>query len=55
MQDSDILAVIVKDYNYGKIFSKEFLQIGKIRENDQILDIDLNSVHQMNLLSRIMQ
>ncbi|MGJ0300272.1 PAS domain-containing sensor histidine kinase [Aliarcobacter cryaerophilus] len=52
MQDSDILAVIVKDYNYGKIFSKEFLQIGKIRENDQILDIDLNSVHQMNLLSK---
>ena len=52
MQDSDILAVIVKDYNYGKIFSKEFLQIGKIRENNQILDIDLNSVHQMNLLSK---
>ncbi len=53
MQDSDILAVIwLKDYNYGKIFSKEFLQIGKIRENDQILDIDLNSVHQMNLLSK---
>jgi len=52
LQDSDILAVIVKDYNYGKIFSKEFLQIGKIRENDQILDIDLNSVHQMNLLSK---
>ena len=30
MQDSDILAVIVKDYNYGKIFSKEFLlKLGK--------------------------
>src|SRR5574344_1573868 len=52
MQDSDILAVIVKDYNYGKIFSKEFLQIGKIRENDKILDFNRNDIYQNNLLDK---
>ncbi len=52
MQDSDILAVIVKDYNYGKIFSKEFIESGKIRENDKILDFNRNDIYQNNLLDK---
>ena len=52
MQDSDILAVIVKDYNYGKIFSKEFIESGKIRENDKILDLNRNDIYQNNLLDK---
>lgn len=52
MQDSDILAIIVKDYNYGKIFSKEFIESGKIRENDKILDLNRNDIYQNNLLDK---
>ena len=52
LQDSDILAIIVKDYNYGKIFSKEFIESGKIRENDKILDLNRNDIYQNNLLDK---
>ncbi|HRL09100.1 MAG TPA: PAS domain S-box protein, partial [Aliarcobacter sp.] len=52
LQDSDILAIIVKDYNYGKIFSKEFIESGKIRENDNILDLNRNDIYQNNLLDK---
>ena len=52
LQDSDILAIIVKDYNYGKIFSKEFIESGKIRENDKILDFNRNDIYQNNLLDK---
>ena len=40
VKHKNILAVIVKDYNYGKIFSKEFIESGKINLNDKIENYD---------------
>ncbi|TLS99222.1 PAS domain S-box protein [Aliarcobacter cibarius] len=51
MQDNNILAIIVKDYSYGKIFGKEFIESGKIREFDKILDFDREYANHNNLLN----
>ncbi|MEZ4693457.1 MAG: PAS domain S-box protein [Aliarcobacter sp.] len=50
MEDRNILAIIVKDYNYGKIFGKEFIISGKIRENKEIKDFYESNKEQNNLL-----
>ncbi|CAM3905034.1 PAS domain S-box protein [Arcobacter cloacae] len=50
MEDRNILAIIVKDYNYGKIFGKEFIISGKIRENEEIKDFYESNKEQNNLL-----
>ncbi|RXJ85535.1 PAS domain S-box protein [Arcobacter cloacae] len=50
MEDRNILAIIVKDYNYGKIFGKEFIINGKIREFDEIKDFYEANKEQKRLL-----
>ncbi|CAM3464937.1 PAS domain-containing sensor histidine kinase [Arcobacter aquimarinus] len=50
MEDRNILAIIIKDYNYGKIFGKEFIISGKIRENEEIKDFYESNKEQNNLL-----
>lgn len=50
MKDINILAIIVKDYSYGKIFGKEFIETGKIRDNEKIIDFDKNNIKQISLL-----
>lgn len=50
MQDINILAIIVKDYSYGKIFGKEFIETGKIRDNEKVIDFDKNNIKQISLL-----
>jgi PAS domain S-box-containing protein len=50
LEDRNVLAIIVKDYNYGKIFNKEFIESGKIREFDKIIDFDKKDDIQKKLL-----
>ena len=50
MQDINILAIIVKDYSYGKIFGKEFIETGKIRDNEKVIDFDKYNIKQISLL-----
>lgn len=50
MEDRNVLAIIVKDHNYGKIFGKEFIINGKIRESEEIKDFYEENENQKRLL-----
>jgi len=52
MKDKNILAIIIKDYNYGKIFSKEFIETGKIKIEDKIVEFDSRNLKHQELLTK---
>ncbi|BAK73275.1 PAS domain S-box protein [Arcobacter sp. L] len=52
MKDKNILAIIIKDYNYGKIFSKEFIETGKIKIEDKIVEFDSTNLKHQELLTK---
>ena len=49
IQDINILAIIVKDYSYGKYLEK-FIETGKIRDNRKVIDFDKYNIKQISLL-----
>ncbi|MGA1931843.1 PAS domain-containing sensor histidine kinase [Arcobacter sp. YIC-464] len=46
----DIFAIIINDYNMGKILGEEYLSTGKIKHNGKIIDYDpTNVIHNQEL------
>jgi PAS domain S-box-containing protein len=53
MSNKDILAIVVEDYNMGKILSQESYISGKIVDSQQhVLDYDFNNKEHLELLSK---
>ncbi|MDD3008898.1 MAG: PAS domain S-box protein, partial [Arcobacter sp.] len=51
LRNKNILAIKIKDYNYGKIFSKDFVENGKIKIDEKIVDFEANNLTQKEILS----
>lgn len=46
LRNKNILAIKIKDYNYGKIFSKDFVENGKIKIDEKIVNFEANNLTQ---------
>ena len=51
LRNKNILAIKIKDYNYGKIFSKDFVENGKIKIDEKIVNFEANNLTQKEILS----
>ena len=53
MENKNILAIIVKDYNLGKVSGKDYLFRGKIRDNNfNVIEYDLNNKKHNEILMK---
>ncbi len=50
LKNKNILAITIKDYNYGKIFSKDYVESGKLKIDDKIVSFKENDLKQQIII-----